>query len=184
MRSFNELCIDENKTRSKQRLFVDMDGTLAEFLPQESMAPLYEKGYFRNLPPQINVVEAVRLLIREYPQVEVFLLSAFLPDSPHSLAEKNAWVDAYLPELDEAHRCFVVNGSDKRACVADIRKDDVLLDDYTRNLLRWQPSRGIKLINAINHTKGTWKSHKVFYDRPADVLAKDIFSAMQADECL
>jgi hypothetical protein len=163
----------------RQRLFVDMDGTLTEFLPQASMEPLYKQGYFRNLPPHQSVVEAVRRLICEHDEIEVFVLSAYLPDSPYALAEKHAWVDAYLPELDAAHRCFVVNGSDKRACIADIREDDALLDDYTRNLLRWQPSRGIKLINAINHTKGTWQGAMVHYDRPADVLAQDILAAMR-----
>ena len=169
---------NESKKR-KQRLFVDMDGTLTEFLPQASMEPLYEQGYFRNLPPHKNVVEAIRRLICEHDEIEVFVLSAYLPDSPYALSEKHAWVDVYLPELDEAHRCFVVNGSDKRACIADIREDDALLDDYTRNLLRWQPSRGIKLINAINHTKGTWKGCMVYYDRPADVLIRDILAAMR-----
>ena len=171
--------INEKMSQRKQRLFVDMDGTLTEFLPQQSMAPLYKEGYFRNLPPHSNVVEAIRLLICECEEIEVFMLSAFLPDSQYALQEKNELVDTYLPELDAAHRCFVVNGSDKRACIRDIRDDDVLLDDYTRNLLRWQPSRGIKLINAINHTKGTWQSHKVYYDRPAAQLANDILAAMR-----
>lgn len=46
----------------KQRLFVDMDGTLAEFHPVHSMEELHAKGYFAGLPPQQNVVEAVRIL--------------------------------------------------------------------------------------------------------------------------
>ena len=167
----------------KQRLYVDMDGTLTEFLPQASMEPLYQQGYFRNLPPHSNVVAAVRSLICHHTEIEVFVLSAYLPDSLYALAEKHAWVDEYLPELDTAHRLFVPNGSDKRACVADIREDDVLLDDYTRNLLRWQPSRGIKLINAINHTKGTWKSFMVHYDTPAEELTQDILHAMRAQRC-
>ena len=163
----------------KQRLFVDMDGTLTEFLPQESMAPLYVKGYFRNLPPHVRVVEAIRYLLRAHPEIEVYILSAYLTDSVYALAEKQAWVDTYLPELDAQHRIFVPNGSDKRSCIDDIREDDVLLDDYTKNLLRWQPSRAIKLINAINHSKKTWQAASVRYDLPAAVLAEDIVQAMR-----
>lgn len=46
----------------KQRMFVDMDGTLAEFHPVQSMEELHAEGYFAGLPPQRNVVEAVRIL--------------------------------------------------------------------------------------------------------------------------
>ena len=165
-----------------QRLFVDMDGTLTEFLPQASMAPLYEKGYFRNLPPHVGVVQAIRSLILDHPEVEVYILSAYLTDSPYALDEKNAWVDAYLPQLDAAHRLFVPNGSDKRACIRDLRANDVLLDDYTKNLLRWQPSRGIKLINAINHTKKTWTGASVRYDTAPSALVEDICRAMRQSQ--
>lgn len=171
--------LQERARVAPQRLFVDMDGTLTEFLPQVSMAPLYEKGYFRNLPPHVGVVQAIRLLILEHPEVEVYILSAYLTDSPYAFDEKNAWVDAYLPQLDAAHRLFVPNGSDKRACIKDIRADDVLLDDYTKNLLRWQPSRGIKLINAINNTKKTWTGSFVRYDIDPSVLVDDICRAMR-----
>lgn len=44
----------------KQRLFVDIDGTLTVFNPVVEFEALYEKGYFLNLAPQANVVEAVR----------------------------------------------------------------------------------------------------------------------------
>ena len=33
----------------KNRLFVDMDGTLAVFKTVDTMETLYEKGYFKNL---------------------------------------------------------------------------------------------------------------------------------------
>ena len=90
----------------KQRLYVDMDGTLTEFLPQASMEPLYQQGYFRNLPPHSNVVAAVRSLICHHTEIEVFVLSAYLPDSLYALAEKHAWVDEYLPELDKIRKTF------------------------------------------------------------------------------
>lgn len=167
----------ENKRR-RQRLFVDMDGTLTEFLPQKSTEPLYQKGYFYRLPPHGNVVAAVKELILWHPEIEVFSLSAYLVDSPYALEEKNAWIDRYLPELDRPHRIFVPNGSDKKEWIGGAREDDVLLDDFTQNLLRWQPFRGIKLINAINHTKGTWQGERVYYHHTPSELAQEILYAM------
>lgn len=69
----------------KQRLFVDMDGTLAEFHPVHSMEELHAKGYFAGLPPQQNVVEAVRILNAD-TDVEVYILSAVLSDSKYAFS--------------------------------------------------------------------------------------------------
>lgn len=46
----------------KQRLFVDMDGTLAVFTPVDTLETLYEKGYFLYFNAAHNVVNAVRQL--------------------------------------------------------------------------------------------------------------------------
>ena len=71
----------------KQRLFVDMDGTLAVFTPVDTLETLYEKGYFLYLMPQHNVVNAVRSIIMHNPEIEVFILSAYLSDSAYALQE-------------------------------------------------------------------------------------------------
>ena len=83
------------------RLFVDMDGTLAEFQKVSALEELYERGYFAQLPPQQNVVDAVRLLIGTATHMEVFILSSVLFDSHFAMAEKNVWLDQLLPELDD-----------------------------------------------------------------------------------
>jgi len=166
---------------NKQRLFVDMDGTLTVFTPQESIEPLYKEGYFFDLPPHENVVEAIRHIVMNRTEVDVYILSAYLTDSPYALAEKNAWVDKYLPEIDAAHRIFVPNGSDKKQYIGGLRDSDYLMDDYTKNLLRWSPGKGIKLLNAINHTHGTWKYDRVRYDREPIDLAESIISVMRGE---
>ena len=45
------------EARKKQRLFVDIDGTLAVFKPVDTLETLYEKGYLKNngLIPLRNV---------------------------------------------------------------------------------------------------------------------------------
>lgn len=164
----------------KKRLFVDMDGTLAVFTPLDTLEKLYEKGYFLNQAPHQNVVEAVRDIIVNHPEIEVNILSAYLTDSLYALVEKNEWLDRYLPEIDQAHRVFVPCGSDKKEGIkGGVRETDFLLDDYTKNLVDWEPpGRGIKLLNAINHTKGTWEHDRIRYDREPESLADGVVAVM------
>ncbi|MBD8914738.1 MAG: hypothetical protein EGR77_01830 [Pseudobutyrivibrio sp.] len=156
----------------KPRLFVDMDGTLAVFNRIDKLETLYERGYFADLTPQANVVEAVRIL-QARSEVEVFVLSAVLTDSKYAQAEKNEWLNLYLPEIDESHRIFVPCGEDKTRYVPErISEDDVLLDDYTVNLNAWEPpAKGLKLLNGINGTKGTWQKSRISVEHSADELA-------------
>lgn len=168
----------------KQRLFVDMDGTLAVFKPVDEMETLYEEGYFLNLTPQENVVEAIRKIVAEHPEIEVNILSAYLTDSKYALQEKNEWLDKYLPEIDKNHRIFVPCGTDKKEGIREgIRSNDFLLDDYTKNLNEWQPpARGIKLLNGINHTRGTWPYDRLRHDRESKTLASCIVSIMRDEK--
>lgn len=168
----------------KKRIFVDMDGTLAVFKPVEQLEVLYEEGYFRNLAPQINVLQAVKKIIQEYPDVEVYVLSAYLSDSPYALHEKNEWLNRFLPELDFDHRVFVPCGEDKSAFVpGKLNQDDYLLDDYTVNLNAWEPpARGIKVLNGINGTHGTWQGSKISFERNPEEMASLIYSAVINNE--
>lgn len=163
----------------KKRLFVDMDGTVAVFRPVDTLETLYERGYFLNLAPQQHVVDAVKRLVQS-KEVEVFILSAFLRDSPYALTEKNLWLDKYLPEIGTAHRIFLPCGADKKDYIpGGLRPDDFLLDDFTHNLALWQPpARGIKLLNGINNTHGTWPYDRLRYDKQPSELASNILRVM------
>lgn len=158
------------------RLLVDMDGTLAVFRSVDCLETLYEEGYFLNLEPNTNVVDAIKIIIREHPEMDVFIMSSVLSDSKYALAEKNAWLDKYLPEIDEEHRIFPPCGENKLDYVPDgVRATDCLLDDYTHNLTLWEPpAKGIKLLNGINHTSGTWKGNMIRYDKTANMIAENI----------
>lgn len=165
----------------KQRLFVDMDGTLAVFKPVDTLETLYEKGYFLNLEPHENVVSAVKDIIKDHPEIEVNILSAYLTDSKYALDEKNAWLDKYLPEIPRENRVFMPCGDNKKDYIeGGVRPNDFLLDDYTKNLNDWQPpARGIKLLNAINHTRGSWAYDRIRYDRTPTELSLGIVSVMK-----
>lgn len=168
----------------EKRLFVDMDGTLAVFTPVDELETLYEQGYFLNLQPQENVVAAIKEIITKHPEIEVNILSAYLSDSKYALEEKNKWLDKYLPEIDSKHRIFVPCGTDKKEAIQNgVSRDDFLLDDYTKNLNEWQPpARGIKLLNGINHTRGTWPYDRIRHDRGAVDLANGILSIMRDEK--
>ncbi len=163
------------------RLFIDMDGTLAKFQTVDTLEKLYEKGYFYNLPPNENVVEAIRNIINNHPEKEVYILSAVLSDSKYAKAEKDAWLNKYLPEIDAEHRIYPPCGDSKLAYVpGGIRTTDFLLDDYTHNLILWEPpAKGIKLLNGINHTRGTWQGSMLRFDKNPEQLAADIVKVIE-----
>lgn len=166
------------------RLFIDIDGTLAEFKPVDTLETLYEKDYFRNLKPLENVVKAIKIMKEKYPDVELYTLSAYLTDSKFALDEKNAWLDQNLPEIDNSHRIFCPCGSDKKDYIPNgIHPTDHLMDDYTSNLLSWEPpARGIKLLNGINHTRGTWLNTRIRMDKDPELLADNIHKIIAAGE--
>lgn len=170
----------------KKRLFVDMDGTLAVFHPVKELETLYEPGYFSDLSPIRNVVVAIRNIVQENPEVEVFILSAYLSDSQYALTEKNAWLNRFLPEIDKDHRLFVPCGKNKADYIpGGVRGTDFLLDDYTHNLILWQPpGKGIKLLNGINHTRGSWQDSRLRCDKSPCLLKKSILAVMNGETIL
>lgn len=165
----------DNNISNKPRIFVDMDGVLAVFNNQiSSEEELLEKGYFRNLAPQQNVVDAVNLLLAD-KDVEVRVLSAYLPESDHAEREKVEWCKEHLPNLPLERiylvecgtpKCDIllhdVTNSGKAYSQEDlfVKETDFLLDDYTKNLLEW-PGKGVKLLNGINDTRGTWEGPRI-----------------------
>ena len=150
-------------------LNIDLDGVMAKWFDVK-MKVLMAKGYFLNLPPAKRMVEAARKLAVE-GEVDVRICSSFL-NSPFALGEKYEWVRVQTPEIKEC--IFVPYGANKHDFIEDIGPTDFLLDDYTKNLLAWEKAggTGIKYLNGLNHSKGTWKGYTVKWDSPT--LAEDI----------
>lgn len=176
--------IDELKEfEVRDRLFLDLDGTLAEFKTVDTLETLYEEGYFLNLNPHENVVAAVKDIIENHPEIEVYIMSSVLSDSKYALAEKNSWIDKYLPEIDKNHRVFPPCGENKLDYIPNgVRPTDCLLDDYTHNLSSWEPpAKGIKLLTFINHTNESWTGNRIDFTDEPDVLANNIVSIMHGN---
>ncbi len=152
-----------------------MDGTLAEW--RVAGAPhLYDEGYFKHLRPYAEMVEAIKALRFYYRrEVEVFILSAVLMDSAFAEQEKGEWLKSQFGAINTV---FVPNGSNKAEFVpGGIKESDVLIDDFTKNLDAWekQGGRGLKVLNGINNTKGTWKGKKIYFKNPSQEIVKAIY---------
>ena len=141
------------------RFFIDMDGTLAKWNNVE-FEQLFEQGYYRNLEPNNDILNDVNRLIEQGE--DVYVLSCVLPESKYALNEKKEWLKQYVPALSEDKYIFVPYGENKadylKEHYAPITNKDYLIDDYTKNLVEWKEYGGIgvKYLNGINHTKGTW----------------------------
>ena len=176
--------VKTDDTGDKLRLYVDMDGTLAEFKTVDTLEVLYEEGYFRNLKPNEKVVDAVKDIIKNNKDIEVYILSAYLTDSKYALKEKEEWIEQYLPEIPKENQIYLPCGVSKSDFIQEkmgrLNEKDFLLDDYTINLNEWEPpAKGIKLLNGINHTRGTWKNNRVSYDRSPEDMSNVITDMMR-----
>lgn len=158
--------------KERPRLFVDMDGTLARFHDEvQYLERMYEPDFFQNLKPFRGAVETIREYMREYPDAEVFILSSAVPGEPPGCErQKQAWLDKYLPEIGRAHRLFPEMGTDKSTVIpGGIRKTDVLLDDYNKNLDEWRSAGGVsvKFVNNINDKAligKRWDGARLYHD--------------------
>lgn len=161
----------------KQRVFFDMDGTMAKWKEATAIEEMYEKGFFAELEPHNNVIEMVNNLA-DHPKYEVYILTAYFTDSNYAKAEKLQWNKKYAPKIDKKHIIFCPCGTNKSKWVpGGIRATDILLDDYTFNLNDWVKSGGIaiKLRNGINGTKGTWQGPAInCYEHGHLVSDKDL----------
>lgn len=100
------------------------------------------------------------------------------------VGDKESWMTEAGKAETETMLKTIYNGvhiTDKSVAVPGlIRPDDYLLDDYTKNLSEWEPpARGIKLINGINHTNGTWQGDKIQFTHAPEELSSMISDVMK-----
>ncbi len=178
--SFNQKEYEENLRHysyGKQRIYVDMDGTIALWQSDKTLEEICKPGYFKYLPAMASSVGAINILLQD-DQFEIFILSSIMCE--HAKIDKNIWLDGHLPTLDAAHRIFVPYGANKADYIGETREDDILIDDLTQNLHQWR-GVGIKMLNGINGTKGTWKGHVISSRMDSEKMAKAIKALAQAE---
>lgn len=159
----------ENKT-----LYVDMDGVLAKW-EDVSLKEVSSEGFFLSRKPELNLIEAVRLIHEQ--DVDVRILSSVL-DNEYALKEKKVWLQLWLPWLPECKCYFIPYGSVKTPF--DVDKVGYLLDDYTRNLVMWN-GVGIKHCTGSNDSRGTWNGYRLYGNQTAKEIAEKILVIMIND---
>lgn len=148
------LFVSETTDRQKKVvIYFDLDGVLNEFeeaTPEEIDAP----GFCLSRRPQWKAIELLLFLWNE--GYDVRILTATYQNG-YAEAEKRQWVKHYgmrsIPVI------CVPYGDDKFHYVD---KDclNILIDDYSHNLFKWESQKdcvAIKWRNSINGTTGSWK---------------------------
>ena len=153
---------------AKPRYFFDMDGVLFKLdNTLTSLEPLYEEGYFKNLPTHRLAVRCLQEMLIQDPE-QVYILSHYI-DSPFAEQEKREILQDIFPSLDMHNVILVPYGESKTDYVPiRIKENDFLVDDYNHNLECWRDAGGyaIKFVNTINDRHESWKGSKVEYDDP------------------
>ena len=182
----------------KKRLFLDMDGTLARFhdVDKTFIEAMWQPGFYTGLKPFENMVEGVKLFIKQNPEVDVFILSAVLDtEPPFVIDEKNEWLDEHLPELAWENRIFTCAGENKAEALGELGPNDYLLDDYNKNLHEFEAAgaNSIKFRNDVNHQgkgayggeKGAlWEGPMVSYDSTPEQICVSLgrFMGLERDK--
>ena len=160
------------------RFFFDIDGTLAQFDASKSLEEVAKKGYFRTVTPIPNMIQTIENLIKKnYP---VYILSAVFADG-HSREDKKAWIQANIPTMPMENILFATYGEEKSAVIHNPSPSDILIDDFTPNLLQWH-GIGIKVYNGINGTKGRWKGYSIYNRSTVNCLVNQILGIAKIEE--
>ena len=175
----------------KINIFIDMDGVLAEFKNSQPYE-YYEKGYFLNLKPFQDNIDFVNELINHYFNYNIHILThlawyhktfSYSEDitSLYCEKEKLEWLQKYLPNLKVGNIHFVPSHISKidyvkKNKIVNYEDINILIDDYSKNILEWGESKnfiGIKMINNINDINKEWSNqNKPFMFYNSDIKIK------------
>ncbi len=141
-------------------VFFDMDGTLARWNPNATLPDLYKEGYFLNLEPEESLCELANSLSkRDGSDLECYILTSVLEDSPYAKTEKIIWLLKHIPAISLSKIITVPYGIQKAHFVEDVfHRDlwltDILVDDHSPNLIAWEQAGGkaIKWVNDVNNS--------------------------------
>ena len=108
-------------------------------------------------PYFINLAGALKML-HDSSKLEIFTLSAYYKNCPWILDEKNKFINSRCPWIDSTHRIFTEVGHLKAAYVLrSIQTTDLLIDDYSSNLLHWSDhGLAVKFLNGLNGSGCVW----------------------------
>lgn len=175
------------------KLYWDLDGVCAKWNTKASIEDTYMPGYFANRAYQWNVIWAMYQIAHEHPEIEVNILSHYYMNGC-ALADKQTWCN-YMDNVCTVSypnanigRIFVPYGLSKYLFINQKENTvNILIDDYTKNLLEWNNAgreasnieanaqfAGIKFLNGINHTRRTWVGAMISHTDTTEEIIKKI----------
>lgn len=142
------------------KIFLDMDGTLARFNVRNALQRFdNERGFFANLLAYKGI-ENINEMVKNG---NVYIISA----SPNMYADldKKIWLKRYIPNLKSENIIFCRLGQNKAKVIENklnikIDKTCFLLDDYTKNLVEWETVGGVgikRITKCADNSTGKWK---------------------------
>ncbi len=109
---------------SMDNVLADLTGGIKDINNKIQLKDIYDAldkpAFFRTLKPIKPMIEAIKLFIKYHPDVEVFVFSTSKPDDPPSVyAQKNDWLNRFLPEVSQEKRIFITPDMDKSKFIED-----------------------------------------------------------------
>lgn len=148
-----------------KRFFFDADGVLflyerEAYVGEDPIWLRKNQHYFRNLTPDKKMLEVVDMLSAKarYTDDEIYILTSLSNNGiifNEHFHDKIVSFHKWFPYIDIDH--ILISTGPKRDVVEyvtnnPITENDILIDDFNRNLVEWRNSGGIsiKYCNGIN----------------------------------
>ena len=145
------------------KIFLDMDGTLARFNVRNALNRFEnERGFFANL----LAYKGIEKINEMAKNGNVYIISA----SPNKQADndKMEWIEKYLNNVPIENRLICRCGDNKALFLKNkgitIDNTCYLLDDYTKNLTEWEEVGGIgikRITKVADNSRKLWKGLEV-----------------------
>lgn len=144
----------------KKIIALDMDDVTADFIGSKEfkdgfvITKMYNKGFFRDLPPVAGSLSGVRALIRMGYEVQI--LTQPIAESAHSYSEKVEWIGLHFPELINK-----INMTQHK----ELFRADFLIDDNPQKWKQKFEDNGGKFVlfdHNVNHEK-EWERIVAFF---------------------
>ena len=160
-----------------RNFYIDMDGVLVKYdrdayVGEQPRWLKKNEHYFRDLEPDRKMLEFTDKLHQRcrYNQDELYILTSLPMNSVmfnEHFHDKIVHLNKWVPYIDIDHILIAVTSkNDAVEYIKDheLTRDDILIDDYNKNLTEWSQKGGtsIKYCNGINNPD-SFEGIKLYY---------------------